>query len=120
MKQVKTGFPKAFLWGGAIAANQAEGAFLEGGKGWSVADILKVQDAGDLKKKSNKETSRNDIDFALQDKEGYYPKRYGIDFYHTYKEDLKLLAGHVSSLMEMILNRMKKVYAFMMHCWMKS
>ena len=50
MKQVKTGFPKAFLWGGAIAANQAEGAFLEGGKGWSVADILKVQDAGDLKK----------------------------------------------------------------------
>ena len=48
MKQVKTGFPKAFLWGGAIAANQAEGAFLEGGKGWSVADILKVQDAGDL------------------------------------------------------------------------
>ena len=26
MKQVKTGFPKAFLWGGAIAANQAEGA----------------------------------------------------------------------------------------------
>ena len=63
------------------------------GKGWSVADILKVQDAGDLKKKSNKETSRNDIDFALQDKEGYYPKRYGIDFYHTYKEDLKLLAG---------------------------
>lgn len=93
MKQVKTGFPKAFLWGGAIAANQAEGAFLEGGKGWSVADILKVQDAGDLKKKSNKETNRNDIDFALQDKEGYYPKRYGIDFYHTYKEDLKLLAG---------------------------
>ena len=93
MKQVKTGFPKAFLWGGAIAANQAEGAFLEGGKGWSVADILKVQDAGDLKKKSNKETSRNDIEFALQDKEGYYPKRYGIDFYHTYKEDLKLLAG---------------------------
>lgn len=50
MKQVKTGFPKAFLWGGAIAANQAEGAFLEGGKGWSVADILKVQDAGDLKR----------------------------------------------------------------------
>ena len=103
MKQVKTGFPKAFLWGGAIAANQAEGAFLEGGKGWSVADILKVQDAGDLKKKSNKETSRNYIDFALQDK----------DF-------ALLLAGHVSSLMEMILNRMKKVYAFMMHCWMKS
>ena len=86
------GFPKDFLWGGAIAANQAEGAFLEGGKGWCVADILKVQDKGDLKKKSNKETTIKDIEFALQDQSGYYPKRYGIDFYHTYKEDLKLLA----------------------------
>ena len=27
-----TGFPKDFLWGGAIAANQAEGAYLEDGK----------------------------------------------------------------------------------------
>ena len=26
-------FPKSFLWGGAIAANQVEGAYLEGGKG---------------------------------------------------------------------------------------
>ena len=33
---------KNFLWGGAIAANQAEGAYLEGGKGLSVADILPV------------------------------------------------------------------------------
>ena len=92
MKQAAQGFPKDFLWGGAIAANQAEGAFLEGGKGWCVADILKVQDKGDLKKKSNKETTIKDIEFALQDQSGYYPKRYGIDFYHTYKEDLKLLA----------------------------
>lgn len=92
MKQAAQGFPKDFLWGGAIAANQAEGAFLEGGKGWCVADILKVQDQGDLKKKSNKETTIKDIEFAMQDQNGYYPKRYGIDFYHTYKEDLKLLA----------------------------
>ena len=41
---MKRKLPKDFLWGGAIAANQAEGAFLEGGKGWCVADILKVQD----------------------------------------------------------------------------
>ena len=33
MKQMPTGFPKNFLWGGAIAANQAEGAYDEGGKG---------------------------------------------------------------------------------------
>lgn len=44
-----------------------------------------------MKKKSNKETTIKDIEFALQDQSGYYPKRYGIDFYHTYKEDLKSL-----------------------------
>lgn len=92
MKQLLDGFPKDFFWGGATAANQCEGAYQEGGKGLCLADILKVQDKGDLKKKSNKETTMKDIEFALQDKEGYYPKRYGIDFYHTYKEDLKMLA----------------------------
>ena len=93
MKQMPAGFPSDFLWGGAIAANQAEGAYDQGGKGLCVADLLKVQDQGDLKKKSNKETTMADIEFVLQDKEGYYPKRYGIDFYHTYKEDVKLLSG---------------------------
>ena len=28
-------FPKDFLWGGALAANQCEGAYLEDGKGLS-------------------------------------------------------------------------------------
>lgn len=28
-------FPKDFLWGGATAANQIEGAYLENGKGLS-------------------------------------------------------------------------------------
>lgn len=92
MKTIKKGFPTNFLWGGAIAANQAEGAYLEGGKGLCVADILKFDDKTDLNKKSNKEITTEDIKHALEDKEGYYPKRYGIDFYHTYKEDLKLLA----------------------------
>ena len=31
-------FPKGFLWGGAVAANQCEGAYLEDGKGLSVPD----------------------------------------------------------------------------------
>lgn len=92
MNKMKTEFPKGFLWGGATAANQCEGAYLEGGKGLSVADLLYVQDKGDPKKKSNKETTTKDIDYALQDKERYYPKRYGIDFYHTYAQDLKMLA----------------------------
>ncbi len=93
MKDIPSGFPNDFFWGGAIAANQAEGAYLEGGKGLCVADVLKVQDRGNLKKKSNKEATTESIEFALNDKEGYYPKRYAIDFYHTYKDDLKLLAG---------------------------
>lgn len=33
-------FPKDFLWGGAISDNQAEGAYLEDGKGVSVSDVL--------------------------------------------------------------------------------
>ena len=33
-------FPKGFLWGGATAANQYEGGYLEGGKGLSTADVV--------------------------------------------------------------------------------
>lgn len=33
-------FPKDFLWGCAIAANQTEGAFQQNGKGLSAADLL--------------------------------------------------------------------------------
>ena len=37
-------FSKDFLWGGATAANQIEGAYNEGGKGLSTADILPGKD----------------------------------------------------------------------------
>jgi 6-phospho-beta-glucosidase len=86
-------FPKDFFWGGAVAANQCEGAWQEGGKGWCVADINLYR--GDLppEKRSNKDISTTDITSAINDASGIYPKRRGIDFYHTYKEDLKLLAG---------------------------
>jgi 6-phospho-beta-glucosidase len=88
-----SGFPKDFFWGGAVAANQCEGAWREGGKGWCAADINRFQ--GDLppEKRSNKDLSSDDITFAINDTKGIYPKRRGIDFYHTYKDDLKLLAG---------------------------
>mgnify|MGYP002709027658 CR=1 FL=1 len=33
-------FPKNFLWGGAVAANQLEGAWLEDGKQPNVTDVL--------------------------------------------------------------------------------
>ncbi len=88
-----TGFKKNFMWGGAVAANQCEGAWQEGGKGWSVADINEFCEDIPLNKKYNEELTTKDIQNAIQDKEGIYPKRRGIDFYHTYKDDLKLLKG---------------------------
>ncbi len=36
----KTSFPEGFLWGGATAANQCEGAYNVDGKGLSVQDCL--------------------------------------------------------------------------------
>ena len=39
---------------------------------------------------NNEEFTMKEIEFRSHDKTTYYyPKRYGIDFYHTYKEDLK-------------------------------
>ena len=32
-------FPQNFLWGGAISANQCEGAYQEDGKGLSIQDV---------------------------------------------------------------------------------
>lgn len=92
MKKNPTTFPKGFFWGGALAANQCEGAYLEDGRGMCVQDIYPYNPNEDIKKKSNKEVSSEDIKKALEDKINYYPKRHGIDFYHTYKEDLKLLS----------------------------
>lgn len=40
MNQSETKFPENFLWGGATAANQMEGGYLEGGKGLNIADVL--------------------------------------------------------------------------------
>lgn len=69
-------FPKDFLWGGAIAANQCEGAYNEGGKGLSIQDIL----PHGLKGAITEEPTPDNL------------KLVGIDFYHRYKEDIKLFA----------------------------
>ncbi len=71
--------PENFLWGGAVAANQCEGAYNEGGKGLSIMDVV-TAGAHDKKR-----------EFTKDIKEGiYYPNHEGIDFYHRYKEDLAL------------------------------
>ncbi|WP_413105269.1 glycoside hydrolase family 1 protein [Streptomyces sp. Inha503] len=88
-----TPFPDGFFWGGAIAANQAEGAWREDGKGWSIADINRFRGDLPLTKRSNKEVTTEQVRAAMEDHEGRYPKRDGIDFYRTYDADLKLLSG---------------------------
>ncbi|HWS41449.1 MAG TPA: 6-phospho-beta-glucosidase [Pseudoflavonifractor sp.] len=77
--------PAEFLWGGAMAANQCEGAYLEDGKGLSPMDILPSAKQGRRQAMYHPET-------ALQTDYGYYPSHIGIDFYHRYREDLALLA----------------------------
>ncbi|WP_368270946.1 glycoside hydrolase family 1 protein [Enterocloster lavalensis] len=75
-----SGFPKDFLWGGALAANQCEGAYLEDGKGLSAADVVPV---------GPERFKQISLDI---DPEQYYPSHVAIDFYHHYKEDIKLMA----------------------------
>ena len=87
-------FPKGFLWGGATAANQFEGAWNEGGRGPATSDIaiaVKPEDRKNMAEFAAPMT-REKVVFALNDKEGLYPKRWGSDFYHRYKEDIALYA----------------------------
>ena len=70
-----------FLWGGAIAAHQVEGAYLEDGKGLSIADVMT---SGSVSK------PRKITDGIIEGK--YYPNHNGIDFYHNYKQDIDLFA----------------------------
>lgn len=91
MEKMPTGFPENFLWGGAIAANQAEGAWDAAGKGPSVADIEILPEEYSRSKVVGFSHNKADIEFALQDRQGFYPRRSAIDFYHTYREDLALM-----------------------------
>ena len=72
---------KNFLWGGAVAANQCEGAYNEDGKGLSTSDLMSAARHG---------VPRTFTDGTIEGV--YYPNREGIDFYHHYKEDIKLFA----------------------------
>ncbi|MFX3964997.1 glycoside hydrolase family 1 protein [Streptococcus suis] len=87
-------FPKGFLWGGATAANQYEGGWNLGGRGPATSDTYIAVDPDKRKDMSHfgKPVSRADVEFALPDQEGLYPKRWGSDFYHRYKEDIALFA----------------------------
>ncbi|GKX67533.1 family 1 glycosylhydrolase [Inconstantimicrobium mannanitabidum] len=98
-------FRKDFLWGGATAANQFEGAYLEDGKGLSTADVMTngshkssrriTYTMPDGTKKSQTVLPFQSIPEGaiLECHEGeYYPSHQAIDFYHNYKEDIALFA----------------------------
>lgn len=93
---MKKGFPKDFLWGGATAASQVEGAYNEGGKG------LDSQDCKPQYFNLTRE-EKNDWKYKQMTSEKYelaktvegianYPFRFGSDQYHRYKEDIALFA----------------------------
>ncbi|MEC5344997.1 family 1 glycosylhydrolase, partial [Brenneria populi] len=69
-------FPRDFLWGGAVAANQCEGAWNIDGKGPSIQDVTPQGVMGPM----TEQPTDNNLKLA------------GIDFYHRYKEDIKLFA----------------------------
>lgn len=96
MKQNKYAyFPENFLWGGAIAASQADGVYDEDGKKLNLSDVQPYH-----KDKSNMEIQKleqqgmllEEVKKNIADTTHYFPKRHGIDFYHTYESDLELLA----------------------------
>lgn len=82
-------FPKHFLWGGAASACQSEGAYDQGGRGLATTDFVLCESQ-----------ERNGIELTweqLQQRKAhpedcFFPKRYGNDFYHHYKEDIALFA----------------------------
>ena len=88
-------FPSHFLWGGATAACQIEGAYNVDGRGLSTSDIHKYDTGLDRKKYRHKlvenEHTSATLSAAIADKEGYYPKRFGNGFYYRYKEDIALM-----------------------------
>ncbi|WP_225047158.1 6-phospho-beta-glucosidase [Lacticaseibacillus kribbianus] len=73
--------PDDFLWGGAVAAHQLEGAWQAGGKGVSIADVMTAGANG---------VPREITAGVLPGKN--YPNHTAIDFYHHYKEDIALFA----------------------------
>lgn len=78
-------FPNGFLWGGAVAANQCEGGYLEGNKGLATIDVIPVG-------KDRFPVMLGKMKMFECDNEHYYPSHEAIDFYHNYKEDIALLA----------------------------
>ncbi len=74
-------FPDGFLWGGAVAANQCEGAWDVNGKGPSVPDMC----TGGTNTVPKRITTTIEPDTL-------YPSHEAIDFYHHFEDDIAMFA----------------------------
>ena len=74
-------FRDDFLWGGAVAANQLEGAWDVDGKGASVPDMC-TNGSHAVPKRITRTIEPDTL----------YPSHEAIDFYHHYAEDIALFA----------------------------
>lgn len=108
MKKKKIGFPKNFMWGGGVSANQFEGGWNEGGKGISTSDTMTAGSHTSPRRITWKNISTGkvgSVELSFGNKkeflpEGaiptvleheYYPTHIASDFYHHYKDDIALL-----------------------------
>lgn len=82
----QTVFPENFLWGGATAANQLEGAYLADGKGLSVADAMP---GGKIRFEV---LGSPEFDWTIDEEKYVYPNHKGISYYEHFKEDIALFA----------------------------
>ncbi len=109
-EEKRMGFSEQFLWGGATAANQYEGGVWEGNAGLSTADVMTNGSHGVLRRVTwileNGETGSTPLCFGssdrhlpqgakpavLKDERFYYPSHIASDFYHRFREDIRLCA----------------------------
>ncbi|MDD3028627.1 MAG: family 1 glycosylhydrolase [Erysipelotrichaceae bacterium] len=110
-------FREGFLWGGATAANQFEGGYLEDGKGLSTADVMTngshtqprriTYTMPDGTKGSQGafpyDSIPDEATLEVHDDE-YYPSHVAIDFYHNYKEDIAMFAQMGFNCFRMSIN----------------
>lgn len=100
-------FPKDFLWGGASAAHQCEGAYQEDGKGLCTANVITAGDGihGIQRRITYKlpdGTKGSSFVYPMSQlpegamltcfEDEYYPTHEAVDFYRHYKEDIALMA----------------------------
>ena len=78
------GFPVDFLWGGASAANQCEGGIFEGGRGPANVDVCP---AGP----DRSEVITGHRKMLRMDEAHRYPAAEAVDFYHHFREDIRLM-----------------------------